>query len=67
MSERKSKEERLDRLKEVYEGSDFDFNTVVDLEMEYEQLTEHQPEHTRRRKEILDMRNKQLYNLKLQS
>lgn len=64
MREKKNREERLKELEFLYYGSDFEFNTIVDLEMEYEQLTEKQPEHTKRRREILDMRNRQFYNLK---
>lgn len=57
-------EERLKTLKSNYYGNEFDFNTIVNLEIEYEKITEKEPQHTKRRRELLDMRNRQFYNLK---
>lgn len=59
MRERESKsfDMRLEELKEKYEASnDFDFITILDLEDEYSKLAETNPEHTKRRQEILRMR-----------
>ena len=51
-------EGRLLELKDKYEGEDFDFITILKLEDEYNNLTDSNPEHTKRRREILDMRDR---------
>lgn len=66
MRERELKvQKRISELKEKYEGvNDFDFETIVQLEDEYSKVTELNPEHTKRRSEILMMRRDLLNNLK---
>lgn len=57
-------DERVCELKEKYVGvSDFDFETIIALEDEYSKLSETNPEHTKRRSEILRMRHELLRNL----
>ena len=52
-------EKRLQDLQSKYEGeNDFDLITIVKLEDEYNCLTITNPEHTKRRREILDMRDR---------
>lgn len=59
MRENKSFEERLKELKDKYEGTnEFDFTTILGLEDEYGKLTNDNPEHTKRRGEILEMRRR---------
>ena len=59
MRENKSFEERLQELKDKYDGtSEFDFITILELENEYSKLTNNNPEHTKRRSELLDMRSR---------
>ena len=61
----KSFEERVNELKEKYEGiNDFDIEAIVNLEIEYEVLSESNPEHTKRRNEVLNMRHRLLCNLR---
>jgi hypothetical protein len=56
--------ERVCELKEKYVGvSDFDFETIIKLEDEYSKLSETNPEHTKRRGDILRMRHELLRNL----
>ena len=56
--EKKGFGERVNELKEKYVGvNDFDFETIVRLEDEYNELLETNPEHTKRRSEILRMRH----------
>ena len=55
--EKKGFDERVNELKEKYVGvNDFDFETIVRLEDEYNELLETNPEHTKRRSELLRMR-----------
>ena len=57
--------ERVKELKEKYVGvSDFDFEVIIKLEDEYSKLSETNPEHTKRRGDILDMRYRLLSNLR---
>lgn len=65
MRENKNLKERLQELKEKYEPiSDFDLIKVLELEDEYDLVSLTNPDHTRRRKEILDMRYRLLMNCK---
>jgi len=58
--------ERLQELKERYDRiNDFDFEAIIELEDEYDKLTKTNPEHTKRRREILDMRDRLLCRLKI--
>ena len=62
---KKDFDERVCELKEKYVGvNDFDFETIVMLEDEYYSLLENNPEHTKRRREVLDMRYRLLSNLR---
>ncbi len=62
-----TKEERIKAMQERYDiGEDnlFDVNAIVELEDEYNRLTNYNPEHTTRRRELLRMRDelkKRLY------
>ena len=59
MRENKTFEKRLQELKDVYAGvSDFDFITVLNLEDEYDKIIKDNPDHTKRRSEILEMRRR---------
>ena len=63
--EKKGFDERVCELKEKYVGvSDFDFETIIALEDEYSKLSETNPEHTKRRRDVLDMRYRLLSNLR---
>jgi glutamate mutase epsilon subunit len=58
--------ERVKELKEKYEGvNDFDFETIIQLEDEYHRLLKNNPEHTKRRSEILTMRRDLSSRLKI--
>ena len=59
----KSFEERLNALKDAYGGNEFDIVAIIELEDEYTKITKENPEHTKRRQEILDMRHRLLRNL----
>ena len=62
----KNFEERLQELKNKYESTnEFDLITVLKLEDEYSKLTSTNPEHTKRRREVLDMRCRLLMNCRL--
>ena len=64
MRESKSFEERLKELKEKYEAvGDFEFNSILDLEDEYNHVRKENIEHTKRRQDILDMRYRLLREL----
>jgi len=55
-----TKEERIKAMQERYDiGEDnlFDVNAIVELEDEYNRLTNYNPEHTTRRRELLRMRS----------
>ena len=60
MREKLSFEERLKSMQERYDVDDdsiFDLATMIRLEDEYELVSDKQPEHTKRRQEILRMRD----------
>lgn len=54
----KTFEERLEELKAMYDGSDFDFITILKLENEYNEILLSNPDHTKKRSEILEMRRR---------
>lgn len=59
MRENKGFDERLQELKDKYDStSEFDFITILELEDEYSKLTNGNPEHTKRRSELLEMRRR---------
>lgn len=65
MRDDKDFNERLQELKEKYDGiNDFDLSVVLHLEDEFMNVSTTNPDHTRRRRDILDMRHKILCNLR---
>ena len=68
MRENKSFEVRLQELKDKYESiSDFEFIAILDLEDEYNNVSKENTEHTKRRRDILDMRYRLLRELRLKN
>lgn len=65
MRESKSFEERLQELRDKYEPiNDFDLISILKLEDEYNFVLIENAEHTKRRRDILDMRYRLLSNLR---
>lgn len=67
MRESKGFDVRLQEMKFMYAGSDFDFITILNLEDEYDKITKDNPDHTKKRSEILEMRRRLTDRLRLKN